>query len=134
MSLSFYLFFCTYHFFFFVLISSLRPIFCPSSTSSSSFHGNLSFFLSRSQSDHLPSQASFSSFSSNGQITYPPQAPISTTRTTRIKTHKHGLRRPTSTNPQALKPILVNPQVPISTADTDPQASRPIFIDPRTLI
>ena len=97
MSLSFYLFFCTYHFFFFVLISSLRPIFCPSSTSSTSFHSNFSFFLSRSQSDHLPSQASFSSFSSIGQITYPPQAPISTTRTTRIKPHKNHKNQ----NPQA---------------------------------
>ena len=132
MFLSFYLFFCTY-LFFFVLISSLRLIFCPSSTSSS-FHSNFSFFLSRSWLDHLPPQVSSSSFSFHGQIIYPPQAPISTTRTTRIKTHKHGLRRPTSTNPQALKPILVNPQVPISTADTNPQASRPIFIDPRTLI
>ena len=95
MFLSFYLFFCTY-LFFFVLISSRIPIFCPSSISSSSFHSNFSFFLSRSQSDHLPPQASSSSFSSHGQITYPPQAPISTIRTTRIKTHKHGLRRPTS--------------------------------------
>ena len=97
MSQSFYLFFCTY-LFYFVLISSLRPIFCPSSTSSSSFHGNFSFFLSRSQSDHLLPQASSSSFSSHGQITYPPQVPISTTRTTRIKSHKHGLRWPTSTD------------------------------------
>ena len=98
------------------------------------FMENSSSFLSRSRSNHLPPQVSSSSFSFHGQIIYPPQAPISTTRTTRIKTHKHGLRRPTSTNPQALKPILVNPQVQISTADTDPQASRPIFIDPRTLI
>ena len=50
MSLSFYLFFCTY-LFFFVLISSLITIFCPSCTSSSSFYGNFSFFLSRSRSN-----------------------------------------------------------------------------------
>ena len=68
------------------------PIFFPSSTSSS-FYGNFSFFLSRSRS-----QAFSSTFSSHGQITYPLQAPISTTRTTRIKTLKHGLHWPTSTD------------------------------------
>ena len=59
------------------------------------FMENSSSFLSRSRSDHLPPQVSSSSFSFHGQIIYPPQAPISTTRTTRIKTHKHGLRRST---------------------------------------
>ena len=92
MFLSFYLFFCT-DLFFFVLISSLRLIFCPSSTSSS-FHSNFSFFLSRSWLDHLPPQVSSSSFSSHCQTTYPPQAPISTIRTTRIKTHKHRSPQP----------------------------------------
>ena len=89
MSLSFYLFFCTYPFFF-VLISFLRD----SDQPLSFFYFFLlpstvnSFFLS-SRSNHLPPQASSSSFSSHGKIIYPPQAPISTTRTTRIKTHQH---------------------------------------------
>ena len=55
-----------------------------------------SFFLS-SRSNHLPPQASSSSFSSHGQIIYLPQAPISAIRTTRIKTHQHHKNQ----NPQA---------------------------------
>ena len=101
MSLSFYLFFCTYSFFF-ILISSFRDL-----DQSLSFYifllpfmVNSSFFLSRSWSNHLPPQASSSSFSSHGQIIYPPQAPISTIRTIRIKTHQHHKNQ----NPQAWTP------------------------------
>ena len=58
-----------------------------------------SVFLS-SRSNHLPPQASSSSFSSHCQIIYPPQPSISTTRTTRIKTHHHHKNQ----NPQARTP------------------------------
>ena len=113
MSLSFYLFFL-YLSFFSLSLSHL------SDQSLSFFYFflllftvNSSFFLLRSRSYHLPPQASSSSFSSHGQIIYPSQAPISIIRTTRIKTHKHGLSRPISTDPQALKPTPVDPQAPI---------------------
>ena len=62
------------------------------------FTVNSSFFLS-SRSNHLPPQASSSSFTSHGQIIYPPQAPISTTR---IKTHQHHKNQ----NPQARTPLI----------------------------
>ena len=98
--------FCSYLFifsfvlnpFFFVLISFLRD---PGQALSFFTFFLLPFtvnsvFLS-SLSNHLPPQASSSSFSSHALIIYPPQPSISTTR---IKTHHHHKNQ----NPQARSP------------------------------
>ena len=95
-------------FFFFILISSLIPIFCPSSTSSSSsLTRNFYFFLSRSQS--------ITSFHKH-LFLFPLM----------VKPFIHHKQQSPPQESQESKPT--------STDSINPQASKPISIDPRTLI
>ena len=123
MSLSFYIFFCTYLFFLYPYLIS--------HTNLLSLFYFFFFFLNtellllpfKVTVDHLLSQTSFS-FSFNGQTIYPPQARISTTRITRIKTHKHRLHQPTSIQTHFHRPTNSNlaPLAPIHQS-TNPQAT-----------
>ena len=120
MSLSFYIFFCTYLFFLYPYLIS--------HTNLLSLFYFFFFFLNtellllpfKVTVDHLLSQTSFS-FSFNGQTIYPPQATISTTRITRIKTHKHRLHQPTSIQTHFHRPTNSNlaPLAPIHQSTSD---------------
>ena len=146
MSLSFYLFFCTYlfynpHYLCAYLISQiLRPSVVLLQLLSSSFHSKLLllpfltvksppstsifFFLYLSWSNNL-STASTNLHHKNHKNQNPP-APQESKPTSTDSIDPQAPISTANTDPEASKPIPIDPQAPISAANTNSQASRPI--------
>ena len=135
MSLSFYRFFCTYLFYnplylcSYLISQRLRPSVVLLQLLSSSFHSKLLLLPFLTVKSPPSTSIFFFLYLSWSNNLY------TTSTNLHHKNHKNqnppALQesKPTSTDsidPQASKPIPVDPQAPISAANTDSQASRPL--------